>query len=56
MRHYTQLFPSVEESFKYRIACGHALTRRYTITAVEAPHAEIESIRYEYPDYTGAPP
>jgi hypothetical protein len=56
MRHYTQLFPSVEESFRYRIACGHALTRRYTITAVAAPHAEIESIRYEYPPYTGTPP
>jgi len=55
MRQYRQLFPGVERSFRYRVACGHALTRRYTVTAVPRPHAELTSISYVFPDYTGKP-
>ena len=55
MRQYTLFFPSVEQSFRYRVACGHALTRRYTVTAVPRPFAEIECVRYVYPAYTRKP-
>ena len=54
-RHYRQLFPEVEETFRYRIACGHALTRYYTVTAVLRPDAEVEAVRCTYPAYTGKP-
>ena len=55
-RQYVQFFPGVEGSFRYRVACGHALTRRYTVTAVPRPSADIASVRYAYPAYTGKPP
>ena len=55
VRQYRQLFPSVEQSFRYRVGCGHALTRRYTVTAVPRPAAEIGSVHYAYPAYTGKP-
>lgn len=54
-RHYLQRFPSVTESFQYRIACGYAVTRYYTVTAVERPAATIQKITYTYPAYTRRP-
>jgi hypothetical protein len=54
-RHFRQLFPAVEASFQYRIACGYALTRFYTVTAVERPTATILKMAYTYPDYIGKP-
>jgi len=56
LRQYRQLFPVVEQSFRYRVSCGHALTRRYTVTAVMQPDVEITSVRYVYPEYTRLPP
>lgn len=54
-RHFRQLFPAVDASFQYRVACGYALTRHYTVTAVERPAATIQQVIYTYPNYTGKP-
>jgi len=54
-RHFRQLFPAVDASFQYRITCGYALTRYYTVTAVERPAATLLKMSYVYPDYTGKP-
>ncbi len=52
-RHFRQLFPAVGESFQYRVTCGYALTRYYTVLAVERPAATIQQVTYTYPKYTG---
>ena len=52
-RRYVQTIPVVTSSFKYRAACGHALTRHYTVTAVEPPGIASLAITLEYPAYTG---
>ena len=54
-RHFSQLFPAVGASFQYRVTCGYAVTRYYTVTAVERPAAMIQKVTYSYPDYTGKP-
>jgi uncharacterized ubiquitin-like protein YukD len=54
-RHFRQLFPAVDASFQYRVACGYALTRYYTVTAIERPAATIQQVIYTYPEYTGKP-
>lgn len=52
-RHFRQFFPAVGASFQYRVTCGYALTRHYTVTAIERPAATIRKVTYTYPDYTG---
>lgn len=54
-RYFRQLFPAVGASFQYRVTCGYALTRYYTVTAVERPSATIQRVTYSYPKYTGKP-
>lgn len=54
-RHFRQLFPAVNASFQYRVTCGYALTRYFTVTAVERPTATILKTSFVYPDYTGKP-
>ena len=54
-RHFRQLFPAVGASFQYRVTCGYALTRYYTVTTVDRPDATIRQVRYTYPQYTGKP-
>lgn len=51
-RSFRHLFPVVDESFRYRVACGHGLTRFYDVTAVDRPEVESLAIRYAYPAYT----
>jgi len=46
-------FPSVAESFRYRINAGSAVSRYFTIEAVPLPEVENLTIRYDYPPYTG---
>ena len=45
-------FPSVEESFDYRIRAGAAVSEYFTITAVPLPEVEELKIGYDFPDYT----
>jgi hypothetical protein len=54
-RLFRQLFPAVGASFQYRVTCGYALTRYYTVTAVDRPVATIRRVLYSYPQYTGKP-
>jgi hypothetical protein len=37
------------------VTCGYALTRYYTVIAVERPEAKIQQVTYSYPEYTGKP-
>ncbi len=54
MRFFRHEFPSVRASFKYRISCGRAVTRDYTVTAVPPPSFSDLAIQIEPPEYTGA--
>ena len=56
VRHYEQTIPVVTTSFKYRVNCGHALTKYYTVTAVDAPDIESLAVTFDYPAYTGREP
>ncbi|MGB2753545.1 MAG: DUF4175 family protein, partial [Phycisphaerae bacterium] len=47
---------SVNESFRYRIRAGDALTRYYSVTVVQPPAIARIEARYEYPAYIGRPP
>jgi len=49
-------FASAEETFRYRVHAGDALSRFFTVTVVPRPQARSVVIRYEYPDYTKLPP
>jgi len=49
---YRLNFPSVEESFDYRIRAGAAVSEYFTITAVPLPEVEELKIGYDFPDYT----
>ena len=53
---YTFDYPSVDRSFTYRVNCGSALTRGYTVTVVPVPAFSDRRIRITHPDYTGRPP
>jgi hypothetical protein len=46
-------FPTVTESFKYRVYAGRETTRYYSITVVPRPAIKRLDIRYDYPPYTG---
>jgi len=58
-RHHCTIPPSsrgFQQHWRYRLAAGDALTRWYDIRVEVPPIIEIESIRYDYPAYTGLPP
>ena len=49
-------YPSVSESFTYRVNCGSALTKAYNVTVVPTPNFKDRKIRIEHPSYTGRSP
>ncbi len=53
VRYFQHFIPEVAESFRYRVACGSALTRFYAIEAVPIPAYTNLAISCAYPDYTG---
>ncbi len=56
VRYYQHFLSEVTESFRYRIACGSALTRFYDVTAVPIPAYKSIEIKSFYPAYTGLEP
>ncbi len=55
-RRFAHTVPAVSSSFQYRVSCGHAITRRYTVTAVEPPAVTSLVVRLDHPAYTGRDP
>lgn len=53
---YSFDYPSVDQSFSYRVNCGNALTRAYRVTVVKMPSFDDLRIRVEHPAYTGRKP
>lgn len=49
-------YPSVSESFTYRVNCGSALTKSYNVKVVPTPTFDDRKIRIEHPAYTGRAP
>lgn len=49
-------YPSVSESFTYRVNCGSALTKAYNVKVVPTPTLDDRKIRIEHPAYTGRAP
>ncbi|MBI81567.1 MAG: hypothetical protein CMJ81_00090 [Planctomycetaceae bacterium] len=53
-------FPPTDEGFQqdleFQIQAGDAVSSRYPITVLTAPFINIESIEYEFPDYTRRAP
>ncbi len=45
-------YPSVHESFTYRVNCGSALTKAYSVKVVPTPTFVDRKIRIEHPAYT----
>ncbi len=56
VRVFRQVLPNVESGFRYRVSCGHALTRYYMVTVVNPPDASALSVTYKLPAYTGQAP
>ena len=50
---YEFAYPQVERSFTYRVNCGNALTRGYSVTVVEEPSYSARAIELVHPAYTG---
>ncbi len=48
--------PSVDETFRYRIHAGDALTQHFTIDVVSPAVVSGLDVRYAYPEYTGLAP
>ncbi|MEX2579828.1 MAG: hypothetical protein WD342_12290 [Verrucomicrobiales bacterium] len=48
-------FPNVRDSFEYRVRAGSAVSEYFDVEAVDPPAVETLTIRYDFPDYTGAP-
>ncbi|MGI5870015.1 MAG: hypothetical protein ACOX9C_11300 [Kiritimatiellia bacterium] len=53
IRYYRHFIAEVPGSFRYRVACGSALTRFYSITAVPVPAYTNLVVTCEPPAYTG---
>ncbi|MGB3117697.1 MAG: hypothetical protein WBE58_02675, partial [Verrucomicrobiales bacterium] len=53
---FTITFPSVNESFRYRISGGSAVSEYYDVEAVPRPEVAGLKLRYDYPAYTGLAP
>lgn len=56
VRYYQHAVAEVKESFRYRVACGSALTRFYDVKAVPIPAYTSIEIKNFYPQYTGIEP
>ena len=52
VRNFRHGIGSVDHSFRYRISCGSALTRAYTVTCVPEPAYTNLSVSLTYPEYT----
>ncbi len=52
-KRFSLTFPSVEESFEYRVRAGSAVSEFYEVEAVPPPSVDQLTIRYDYPEYTG---
>lgn len=55
-KRFTLTFPSVEESFHYRIRAGSALSRYFELSAQDPPTLQTLRVQYLPPEYTGLPP
>ena len=53
IRRYVHTIPAVASSFQYRVSCGLAVTRRYTVTAVAPPAVSSLTVTLDHPAYTG---
>lgn len=51
-KRFSLTFPEIEEGFQYRVRAGAALSRYFTVEAIEPPTIEGLKIRYDYPEYT----
>ena len=49
-------FPSVNDSFQYRVRAGAGLSEYYKVDAVPAPEIVERTVRYDFPEYTGLTP
>ncbi|MCB1077038.1 MAG: hypothetical protein KDM64_04325, partial [Verrucomicrobiae bacterium] len=55
-KRFSVTFPSVAETFDYRIRAGSAVSEFFTIEAVPKPVVEQLTLRYEFPAYTKREP
>lgn len=53
-KHFSLTFPSVQDSFAYRVRAGSAVSEFFDVVAIDPPAVDSLSIRYDFPDYTGA--
>lgn len=53
---FSLLCSPAEESFRYRVRAGDALTRYYFVTVSPPPSVAGLEVRYDYPAYTDRPP
>ncbi|MGY8641975.1 MAG: hypothetical protein ACKVJU_12880, partial [Verrucomicrobiales bacterium] len=51
-KRFSVTFPSIADSFEYRVRAGSAVSEFYDVTAVPPPVVEGLTVRYEFPDYT----
>lgn len=56
VRSFRHLFPAVDAPFRYRIACGHGLTRYYSVQAFDRPEVTATRAVLTFPSYTGREP
>jgi len=52
---FSLTFPNVQGSFAYRVRAGSAVSEFFDVEAIDPPAIESLTIRYDFPDYTGAP-
>lgn len=55
-KRFSITFPSVAESFDYRIQAGSAVSEFFTVEAVPKPTVDRLTLRYDFPAYTGREP
>ena len=55
-RRFTMVLPPANQSFRYRVHAGDALTRYYDVTVVPPPLVKRTDIEYRFPAYTGKEP
>ncbi len=55
-RRFALTFPHVQESFRYRIRAGSALSEYFEVTAVPRPAISSLTATLHYPEYTGLEP
>lgn len=51
-KRFSLTFPSVAESFDYRVRAGSAVSEFFDVDAVDPPEVSALTIEYDYPDYT----